>query len=157
MKNDIKEDYCSFEVSKLLKEKGFDVKCRLSWIEQLAHTVTDKRIANGEFTFDPIPPRKLNTDLHHYDKKYEIINCSAPTHAIAIKWLRENYGINIYIISIGMFSFRPYAEEMVDYGDKVGNEIIKPKDFGVLEGYKYQDYVEATEAILLNVLQNYIP
>lgn len=27
----IKERYCSFEIAKLLEEKGFDIRCKLSY------------------------------------------------------------------------------------------------------------------------------
>lgn len=37
----ITEDYVSFEVAKLLKEKGFDVKCRWVWILDKANDSQD--------------------------------------------------------------------------------------------------------------------
>lgn len=44
----IKEAYCSFEVSKLLKEKGFDAQCRAAYTDygQLFTTQIQRYITN---------------------------------------------------------------------------------------------------------------
>lgn len=72
----ITEDYCSFEVAKLLKEKGFNEKTPASYNE------------SGEFQegFG-----RWNTTPIYY---------SAPTFQMARKWLRETYNINIDIVPI---------------------------------------------------------
>lgn len=68
----IQEDYTSFEVAKLLKEKGFDEKT-LTYYE-------GEILVHGEyFEWNRSP-------LGHI---------SAPTHQMAMKWLREVH--NIYI------------------------------------------------------------
>lgn len=69
----INEDYCSYGVAKLLNEKGFDEKV-------LAVYIYDNLFVKGE---------------------NEIVNVAdvpiilAPTHQMAMKWLRGKY--NIYI------------------------------------------------------------
>ena len=70
----ITEDYCSYEVAKLLKEKGFDEKCRNSYNLE------------GKFY--------IHTQWH-----YPITTTGyvAPTHQMAMKWLREVHHIEIYI------------------------------------------------------------
>ena len=71
----ITEDYCSFEVSKLLKEKGFNELCRAVYEEKiLRYTLCDY----------------LNSQLSSY--------VCAPTHQMAIDWLRQKHGILISII-----------------------------------------------------------
>ena len=71
----ITEDYVSFEVAKLLKEKGFEQhRCQHSY--------------NSRGVF------KWSDDLDPYE-------CSAPTHQMAMKWLREVHKISIEITSTG--------------------------------------------------------
>ena len=67
----MKEDYCSYEVAKLLKEKGFDWECE--------HVIWEGADDNYE----------------NYDKA--IPN---PTHQMAMKWLRESHNLQIQIIPI---------------------------------------------------------
>lgn len=75
----ITEDYCSFELSKLLKEKGFDGKCiGCYW--------------DSKETFD------INYELLSYsdgDLRDEVI--LAPTHQMAMKWLRERHVIIVIV------------------------------------------------------------
>ena len=78
----ITEDYCSFEVAKLLKEKGFDgdgsdYECHMFYSSY------SKMIM-------PIIEIGLVSD---FDEVYY-----APTHQMAMKWLREKYNILICII-----------------------------------------------------------
>lgn len=71
----IKERYCSLEVSKLLREKGFNEPCRAVYEEKiLRNTLCDY----------------LNSQLSSY--------ACAPTHQMAIDWLRKKHGILISII-----------------------------------------------------------
>ena len=79
----ITEDYVSFEVAKLLKEKGFDEIC-FTWY-------TGKgEFEQGENNFDDY--------FQNHHSKLSLIDtekCSAPTLQRACKWLREVH--NIYI------------------------------------------------------------
>ena len=72
-KSTVKEAYCSYEISKLLKEKGFDAEVR-----QLYYN-------SGELSD--------TEDLwENWNKSFSFI--SAPTHQMACAWLREkNIGI----------------------------------------------------------------
>lgn len=72
----VKEDYCSYELSKLLKEKGFDEPC------QSFYKLDSNEIYRGTvFT---------NTQIG--DKFY-----NAPTLQMALKWLREVHKLHIEI------------------------------------------------------------
>lgn len=93
--NNIKESYCSFEVSKLLMEKGF---LNDSFYHYNQH---------GEFMENSVS-NKMHVATHHlyantYDFKIDRwgggnSKCiTAPTHALAIEWLKVNFGIWIYI------------------------------------------------------------
>lgn len=95
MNNNITEDYCSYEVSKLLKEKGFNVGCKyyydLQFKERSFHyTHTD------EFT-------NSNMEKGLGKLKYPMISC--PTHSIAIKFIRENFRPD-FCINIFPYTYR---------------------------------------------------
>lgn len=132
--NNITEDYCSFEVSKLLKEKGFQVP-----------TVFYFRIT-GDHMFPQ--PNPFN---HNDDSKNETASgmtfVSAPTHAIAIKWILKNYGISISVDNLidNKFYFSYRDTKSKDYASRTGC---------AENGYDTSE--EATEAALLYTLQNLI-
>ena len=71
----IKEAYVGFEVAKLLKEKGFNESCygRYSIRSKEFHLDCTKAYNNGSNFM-----------------------CSAPTHQMAMDWLREKHGFHIY-------------------------------------------------------------
>jgi len=96
----IKEDYVSFEIAKLLKEKGFDWEC-LSWYS-------------------------TKGNLYHYADSFEmdldgiIELCSAPTLQMAMKWLREAHNLHItikpYITNEGfMYAYEIHKFEQYKY------------------------------------------
>ena len=71
----ITEDYVSFETAKLLKEKGFDENCAALY--SLESAKLDKRGVGYVFN---------NSQWDFY--------ITAPTLQMAMKWLRENYGLH---------------------------------------------------------------
>ena len=78
----IAEDYVSFEVAKLLKEKGFNEPCECAYssggqyLLSCYKGIVDRRIKNDEAS----------------DFSY---SSTAPTHQMAMKWLREVHNIAI--------------------------------------------------------------
>lgn len=72
---ELKEDYVSLEIAKLLKEKGFDLEC-LSWYS-------------------------TKGNLYHYADSFEMDLdgitelCSTPTLQMTMKWLREKHNVCI--------------------------------------------------------------
>lgn len=82
----IKEAYCSFEIAKLLKEKGFNEKCRGGY-----HCEFDDN-DNSIVMFEEWMTQPYNNDFVD-----EGFLCSAPTHQMAMAWLREVYDIFIDI------------------------------------------------------------
>lgn len=78
----IAEDYVSFEIAKLLKDKGFDEPCRAYWDDQPkldVHTLF--------FSVEPIKnSERAGNDI------------SCPIHQMAMKWLRKKHNILITII-----------------------------------------------------------
>ena len=76
MDNYITEDRCSLEISQLLKEKGFNVPCYSNcWVRLLDGTL-----------------------IHNSKRQDERFTESImqPTHNVAIKWIRVNFGLHIY-------------------------------------------------------------
>lgn len=87
MNNEIQEDYCSFEVSKLLKEKDFAVPTREYYRNYPTAIIMSWDVG-----------KKINGND---DKKLETAGgmtyVSCPTHALAIKWIRENFKLEIEV------------------------------------------------------------
>ena len=75
------EEYVSFETAKLLKEKGFDESTSMVYM-----SYGDLCKLNR---YDSI----RNSNYNDITKNY--FECTAPTHQMTMKWLREKY--NIYI------------------------------------------------------------
>lgn len=73
----IKEDYVSFETAKLLKEKGFDESCYQKYDDE------------GYLSFNHVG--YINSESPSDD-----FSALAPTHQMAVAWLREVH--NIFII-----------------------------------------------------------
>lgn len=69
----VTEDYVSYEIAKLLKEKGFNEPCFYYYKDKV-------------LMFSPILKGR---------NSYQTDTYSAPTHQMAMKWLRKKY--NIYI------------------------------------------------------------
>lgn len=96
--NNIQDSYCSFAVSKLLKELGFDCLCDSSY--ELA--LTSKKDKQDGYS-GPFGWKKGEFNISHYSNLNSSFadnknwySCSRPTHSLAIKWIRENFKKNIY-------------------------------------------------------------
>ena len=129
----IKEVYVSFEVAKLLKEKGFNTHCDTGWCEELF---------NVEY------PRNFSYGI---DKKETWI--SRPTHQLAMAWLREEHNIHISV-TIGCdvdnsnyifywAGIAKFTESSMDYIDPFGDA-------------EFKTYEEAVEVALKYTLENLI-
>ena len=125
------EDYCSFELSKLLKEKGFDGECiGCYW--------------DSKKTFD------INYEPLSYsdgDLRDEVI--LAPTHQMAMKWLREEHNI---IIVIEPHSYNHMEEKTSSYEFSIwcGDNYEHPLTTN------YPTYKETVDAALKHSLENLI-
>lgn len=90
----ITEDYVSFEIAKLLKEKGFDERCHMCW-DEVTKTMesADECATNSEL---------LATYI------------SSPTLQMVMKWLREvhNFVIEPYRTACGYL----YTISSIPYG-----------------------------------------
>ena len=85
----ITEDYVSFKIAKLLKEKGFNEYCRFIYNAGVFCSVAslDCRWNEG---YGELIEEKQNSDFGKYDNAI-----SAPTLQMVMKWLREVHNIAI--------------------------------------------------------------
>lgn len=133
----ITEDYVSFEIAKLLKEKGFNEPC---------HATYDTAVTGGKPRFSEY--EVLNFFPHgmrNTDDKYSMV-LSAPTLQMTMKWLREKHRLHIDI-DPSESDWNPTVITLEDwtcivkYGDKI----------------PVQDtYEEACEAAIKYCLENLI-
>lgn len=124
----ITETYVSFEVAKLLKEKGFDEEC-----------YTFYEYDSGDFYREERFPC-CNSHSDDY---------AAPTQQRAMKWLREKYNICITI-----YPDKEKGYEAVLYHIKNNVEIIL-QSFGFYGFHIFGDsYEEACETAIKYCLEN---
>ena len=126
----MKDDYVSFEVAKLLKEKGFNEYCLKNYWS------SDKELHDWKWELS----YNRNSDGNCNTK-----DCAAPTLQMAMKWLREVHRIDIIIeISDPSVKDRKYYCMIWD-----GNNNSYILDL-------FNTYEEAVEAALEYTLKNLI-
>ena len=122
------EDYVSFETAKLLKEKGFDWNCITYYVDSNHNNVQYSMLFENNTT-------------------WEECCCSAPTHQMAMKWIREVHNINIDIVSV-------WNQKRFEYQVFV----VTPENAKhcYIDDKLYLGYEEAVEAGLKYCLENLI-
>lgn len=100
----ITEDYVSFEISKLLKEKGFDEQCMYMYDSK--HTLYSTFEQCRQIT-------RNNSDWIHYVGKLNIVPIAVPTIQMAMKWLRYEKNIHIKVHCSGHRNYLVYAQSLV--------------------------------------------
>lgn len=152
----IKEAYCSFEVSKLLKEKGFKEGTQLVWYE---HLPSQNAVYNSEIG-------KPKRDYFYWEREGECNSSwtnsspipsyisgevySCPTHQMAMAWLREEKNI-IIVIEPHAYDYINEKNSSYVYSLWVGDNYYEnplKEDF--------PSYEETVEAALKCVLKNLI-
>ena len=127
----IQEAYVSFETAKLLKEKGFDEKTLMVYMSY------------GDLCKCNRSDSIRNSNYNDITKNY--FECTAPTHQMTMKWLREVHNIDICVF--------PYQSDYISYSYKV--KIYKNKEI-YLTITDSKTYEDAVEAALKYCLQNLI-
>lgn len=123
----IKEAYCSFEVSKLLKEKGFN------WRTQYVYTLD----GTGS------TPHKIG----NWRAKS---NIQKPTQQMAMRWLREEKNIFI-VIEPHLYDYINEKNKSYVCSLWVGDNYYE-----YIESRDYPSYEDAIEAALKYCLENLI-
>ena len=126
----IQEQYVSFETARLLKEKGFNVKC---------HTY---------YNYQSVSYSQHNENWN-YNGTFRGGMLSAPTQSLVMRWLREIHNLFIGIIpqEIGLgvsgitFTIDKITEDL-------WNSLFQDKGF--------DSYEEAAETAILYALKNLI-
>lgn len=138
--NNLTEDYCSFEVSKLLKEKGFNCFTHLAFTKDGGWTGYD----GGAYSGTGAPQGYNHFNLE--DKYY-----ARPTYYVAIKWIRENFDIHIEpkVWWGGTVKYQYFASAIQRKGDNWSDK-FKPRT------KTFNSPEEATEAALRYVLENLV-
>ena len=128
----ITEDYVNFEIATLLKEKGFNEKCRAFYTNSVD-------IGVEFFTSD---------DYIDYSSVYPIIIC--PTLQMTMKWLRE-----ILILIDWDLSEKEYIAYMWEIDKERQQGLHKLRKDGKYL-FQYASYEKACEEIILFILKNII-
>lgn len=131
----IKEAYVSFEVAKLLKEKGFDEPCLKNYWN------SDKELHNWNWTleFHTNKERNLNTK-----------DCAAPTHQMACDWVRKKG----WHISVQLSYDDDY--NAVYYITISSTKTFLAEDIGELEDKYFSKVEDANDEALKYLLENLI-
>ena len=117
----IEEEYISFETAKLAKEKGFDIPTRYGFSERRSLVRVD------------------TSDNWNQDKELY----SRPTQSLLARWLRDNYGQNIYPVMSNNGKYIVWVQDI--------HSLVKVKTTDL-----YDTYEEAMEAGLQEAL-NLLP
>ena len=130
----IKERYCSYEVARLLKEKGFSEPVRSFYLIDDAHS----NAVNVTYT---ITYRNVNSAK-------AILR---PTHQMACDWLRE-----VHYICITIYPDNEKGFEAVFYDIESDVEITL-QSFGIYDFHIFgNSYEEAVEAAIKYSLENLV-
>lgn len=121
------EEYCSFEVAKLLKEKGFDWDCETSYY--ISNEGCESAVSVGDFT-------KV--------RPWREALIAAPTHQMAMSWFRKKHNIHIDIVSI-------WNQNRWEYQVFIITPTTSESPY--VDNTLYMGYEEAVEAALKYVLE----
>jgi hypothetical protein len=137
----------NFEIAKLLKEKGFDLKVRSMYCEEKLHRDTNLK---GNYN-DVIWVRTWRNSP--YDD-----TVSAPTITEAVMWLYEKHGIWISIHSDKALNWKSLFSIKIDWTYPKDSTIkgIKPKYFKYKGKNEFNSPTEAYEAAIEYTLNNLI-
>lgn len=143
MNNQIKPTYCSFEIAKLLKEKGFDVHC-------------DSYFNNSEYVLTNVGNYN-SKDQGKYKPHY-----SRPTNNVIIQWLRVNHSISISIITgnnaKGFIYFAQIAfvdkEDVFRIHTLKMDDYIKIENMGLAWNKVFESYEQAENESIFYILNN---
>lgn len=133
----IEESYVSFEVAKLLKEKGFDERCRQYYYkDNLIHSRSGV----------------CNEELNNYKEVGE--GWSAPTLQMAIKWLEEVHHILVIPDYVYECTYTSWSYKIYRLGENgkpercvvKGVRYDKEKEDMVEEIVGYRDYDRSYES-----------
>ena len=128
------EQFCNYEISKKLKDLGFNEKCLAVFYQE--------KFMNGHiepYVWNLINSIKTNSDCNSID----IV--TAPLWQQVIDWLREKYDLHI---DNGWCISDPFGNSQYGYGISVYNKI---KDEFIVRDFNL-DYYKAREISILKAI-----
>lgn len=144
---EVKEDYVSFEVAKLLKEKGFRERTNRYYNAQYNEARTVSDVFFMDWNDDELMKRISMKGAF-----------SIPTHQLACAWLRKNYNLHVCPKLACFRGAKKHDKEYYKWEDRVlrlpTNNQVHPQLMGIHE--YYNTYEEAVEAALKYSLENLI-
>ena len=153
----ITEDYCSYEVAKLLKEKGFDESTNFVWYQHLPISLDCRNLVNKKARdyFYTDETTEHHSSYRNSRNKPEYIHgdiFSCPTHQMAMKWLREEKNLFIDISFINHYT----KDEILHTGWCFAVFHLNNFDEPYYKDIEYSTYEQAVEAALKYSLENLI-
>lgn len=142
----IEEEYVSFEIAKLLKEKGFNVETE----HKIWYVV--KPYSTGT------PFNSITYGVGETTREYSKEHCiPMPTLQMAMKWLRETYNIHIvpYFDKLQDSDDLPYSFTLYLVSEYCAT-IEKTACFDIDENYYWKYPEQACEAAIKYCLENLI-
>jgi len=150
----ITENYVSFKLAKLLKEKGFDGSCYKVWE---SHGDSQTLVGAPSFVEGETVVNRESVDaaakqyVYEYNLNNNVEGYLAPTLQMAMKWLRE---VHNYNISICLDSYvEPYDNQ---YYIVIRRRKDKYEDISPCEQVYFDSYEQACEAAIRYCLENLI-
>ena len=136
----ITEDYVSFEIAKLLKEKGFNESC-YTYYDDIDDSIN--RFDKGYHFNNTSYPWGVPYDISKA-KKYVV----APTLQMAMKWLRKEHNI-VCNINIESRNFYYYSVFIIKSSIEAQYQLTSQKPY-------FETYEEACEAAIKYCLEQLI-
>jgi hypothetical protein len=124
----ITEDYVSYNIAKLLKEKGFDIYCPTAY-----ETMTSEHHVE-------------ETAFSDWGKLGQV---KRPTLQMAMKWLREVHSLYLDIVT-------SFSQDGICYTFSCSNTMDLIQGTKGTSYHEYQTYEEACEAAIKYCLENLI-
>lgn len=130
----IEEDYVSFELAKLLKEKGFDEGCRARYGTA------------GSFSYEKYEVEASGCEMHN--------SILAPTLQMAMKWLRIEHNIHIEPHIVKTRNSYGYMPNYIDLKELKQHFPFDEFDFSNADKYACITYDKACEVAIKYYLEN---
>ena len=154
----ITEDYVRFETAKLLKENGFDAKCKYVWKLDKANDLQDtdgiskicaERFMEGKSFVDNSDIKSVFEYEGWLEDYHKVYLC--PTLQMAMKWLREVHKVEVRVsYDIDKTTWYGGCNPMYEENEENSNMFQSLLRFD----YQGKTYEEACEAAIKYCLEN---
>jgi hypothetical protein len=160
--NNIKESFCSFKVSTVLKREGFEVPTYYFYNElgEVKMKIEDSGCNESEYYFDHEEFlenwNQKNMKVQFNDDAY-CVPISRPSHHIALEWIKINFNINI--VAIENYYWNNETKNRWKYQIVNMNENDKNtsnENFFMESNFEFATSENAIDIAILHVLENVI-